>query len=446
MNAEVPQREHALTVLRRWNSFTPLLPTADAGPGGGYLLQVTGPKGPRGIVIDPGFDFLRNLQDSRHSMRDVHAVFMTHSHVDHMDDFEGLLTARFEGNEAADDLGTGDKRHLDLFLSLDSFQKLAPLIEAQKSGVVGKANIRTLAPGMTIKLDDYGVTVTVVGADHSPRQPVNGGYEYKDDWLRHAVGLIVQTHDPRWTLGFTSDTRLLTDASIFPFGECDILVAHLGTVSFPQLLSLAELTTGPELDELLEGLKSAGGRAFRGGVETTSLYALLKEPWQKRSDFAFGHAFTEAVNGARREDPRSGHLLFRGVYAMFENRKNRQPSDGRPWLGIISEFGLELGSLRNNIADALNHSLFNSRVGDSNGRLITGDLGLRVTLGERLAVQCTACWLPAEAMEIDARCIRHDQRIEYNHDTAACRRAEFSRPTPLVHQPRLVDGRAELPF
>ena len=86
-----------LWVLRQWNSHTPLLASADGkdSRGGGYFLQWAG----KGIVVDPGMDFLRNFRQAGLAFRDIDAVILTHNHWDHVADVIPLLTLLFEYND-----------------------------------------------------------------------------------------------------------------------------------------------------------------------------------------------------------------------------------------------------------------------------------------------------------------------------------------------------------
>ncbi|PKL73825.1 MAG: hypothetical protein CVV29_01490, partial [Methanobacteriales archaeon HGW-Methanobacteriales-2] len=72
--------EDFFLVLRRWNSWTPAITTDnDSNMGGGYFLFWKG----KGIVIDPGFDYLYNFlykEDLR--IYDIDAVIITHAHID----------------------------------------------------------------------------------------------------------------------------------------------------------------------------------------------------------------------------------------------------------------------------------------------------------------------------------------------------------------------------
>jgi len=51
--------KNQLVILRKWNSYTPILPpskTEFLNKGGGYFLRV----GETGIVIDPGYNFIES--------------------------------------------------------------------------------------------------------------------------------------------------------------------------------------------------------------------------------------------------------------------------------------------------------------------------------------------------------------------------------------------------
>lgn len=77
--------EFSLEVMRRWNSYTPLV--ADS-KGGGYFLN----SGGYGMVIDPGFSFIDNFKNAGHKFNEIDAVLISHAHDDHTADYESILT------------------------------------------------------------------------------------------------------------------------------------------------------------------------------------------------------------------------------------------------------------------------------------------------------------------------------------------------------------------
>jgi len=99
--------EEYLLVLRRWNSYTPIV--ADdfhIGKGGGYFLKVKG----KGIVIDPGFNFIDNFRVTRGLFHEIDAVLVSHAHNDHTADLESILTLLEEYNEEIKDSSDPTKK------------------------------------------------------------------------------------------------------------------------------------------------------------------------------------------------------------------------------------------------------------------------------------------------------------------------------------------------
>ena len=86
-----------LHVFQQWNSFTPILSdTHIPSHGGGYFLYT----GVYGIAIDPGFNFIQNLQESgKFFFNHIDAILITHAHNDHMADLESLLSLLHDYNE-----------------------------------------------------------------------------------------------------------------------------------------------------------------------------------------------------------------------------------------------------------------------------------------------------------------------------------------------------------
>ena len=80
-----------LTVLRRWNSFTPALASSvNPSKGGGYFLYFQKNNKSLGIVIDPGYDFLDNLFSQGYRIGDIDVIIVSHAHPDHTDKRDGF--------------------------------------------------------------------------------------------------------------------------------------------------------------------------------------------------------------------------------------------------------------------------------------------------------------------------------------------------------------------
>ena len=116
--------------MRRYNSFTPALPRYQGGEeekkekdvkGGGLFLHWQG----KGIVIDPGFNFIQNLAEESLTIGNIDAVILTHGHNDHYIDLDPILTLLYQLNDLYQSnlLGMKAMYYGDYELALKYFQK-----------------------------------------------------------------------------------------------------------------------------------------------------------------------------------------------------------------------------------------------------------------------------------------------------------------------------------
>jgi len=99
-------------VLRRWNSYTPII--ADnyrVSKGGGYFFKIPN----CGIVIDPGFNFIDNFKAAGYKFHQIDHILITHAHNDHTADLESILTLLHQYNETI--LGEFDDPEKDTIMS-----------------------------------------------------------------------------------------------------------------------------------------------------------------------------------------------------------------------------------------------------------------------------------------------------------------------------------------
>jgi len=106
--------------LQRWNSTSPAI---GRSLGGGYLIYHTNGKGQvdLGVAVDPGFDFVRNLFHLGFSLSDIDVVLLSHAHLDHIRDFESLVTLCLELNKRHPDKV---KRRLHTIMTLGVYRRL----------------------------------------------------------------------------------------------------------------------------------------------------------------------------------------------------------------------------------------------------------------------------------------------------------------------------------
>lgn len=211
------RKDKTLYILRRFNSYTPLLAySGSTSRGGGYFLEWND----YGIVIDPGFNFVQNFLEvtnldgsRRFSLPDIDAIVITHAHNDHTGDFEALLTLIYEYNKK-----NTDKISIDVYLSPSAMKKLIELFRLERETI---NNIYTLNPGGASLEVTKGLKLKPIPAKH-------------DDIIseEYCIGLVFEGADRR--LVFSSDTEW-SDKLIKPAYEkhrkCDYFIAHLGTVT-----------------------------------------------------------------------------------------------------------------------------------------------------------------------------------------------------------------------
>ncbi len=182
-----------LMVLRRWNSYTPALPSdvEERSIGGGYFIWHNG----HGTVIDPGYDFLDNFNRAGCRLCDVDNVILTHAHNDHTIEFESLRTLLHQFNDKARKEDREPKQ-VRFFLNNGAFKKFAGMLDFKDRDFTDR--MLTMNPGQQLELLGGG-RLTVLPA-------------YHDEVLARdqAVGLLLDlstTKGDRKIL-FTSDTGL----------------------------------------------------------------------------------------------------------------------------------------------------------------------------------------------------------------------------------------------
>jgi len=117
-------------VLRRWNSHTPIVGKGFfASKGGGYFVRC----GEKGIVIDPGFNFIQNFVEAGFHFKDINYVMITHAHNDHTADLESILTILYRYNR--------EKRgSLDEYREHSDYDKALKVLNISREEVLNNGN------------------------------------------------------------------------------------------------------------------------------------------------------------------------------------------------------------------------------------------------------------------------------------------------------------------
>lgn len=223
-------RDNTLSILRGWSSAVTLLEGSERRwRGGGYFLKWRG----YGIVIDPGFDFLRNFHDSNYHGREIQAVLVSHNHPDHNSDLKNIDDLRYELFKRLPGTGKPDCQPYVLLWDQDTdgatkfgFQKPQhqhePVVMA--SGFPQPINLLKHSARVPIQVKPF---------------KVNHGND-----VPHAMGIVVELLDkkgkPLLRIGYTADTGYFEDLHRH-LSNCDVLIAHISQPSIEELQDASKL-------------------------------------------------------------------------------------------------------------------------------------------------------------------------------------------------------------
>jgi hypothetical protein len=219
-----PGTNSFISILRKWNSFTPVLPPGGANPkGGGYFIFHKGV----GIVIDPGFNFIENYLEQGYKLDDIDAIALTHAHNDHTVELEAILSLLHKRNKSKD---TDSQHKIDIYLNLGSFKKFASYFDLSIPDYPNY--IRNI-----ILLDSYNEYV--IPKDKSDSDIILLTTKTKHHEMittSYALGFVLKLNDI--VIKFTGDTgwspklekmnKEFTDSK--QIDKIDLLIPHIGSI------------------------------------------------------------------------------------------------------------------------------------------------------------------------------------------------------------------------
>jgi hypothetical protein len=342
------QRKHDagwhFVVLQRWNSYTPAMRSSE---GGGYFLFHAGNKsrslpGPIdvGVVIDPGYGFVKNFFSEGFGVCDVTAIVITHDHPDHLADVGSLVNLLVEVRKNRGDVSRKSPK-VEMLLSRGAFKRLIPQIESARD--VFRDTV-VLEPGTEYLIEGPSGR-TMIGLQacralhrDSSDLPHREGFD--------SVGLIaeiVKSPESKVRIGIPSDTKWDAQISGEFTGQasCDLICLHLGSIM-------------PEKFDLI---------SYFDPGKTSSKVLCEKQ-----------------------------HLYLPGVVWYLEAIREHR-ANGMPAMVILSEFGEELaGGVRVDIARRLQAYTDERTKGKGKVVVLPGDVGLRVDpMGH--TIRCSCCHL-----------------------------------------------------
>ena len=301
--------EAFILTLRRWNSFTPIIPVdGETSRGGGYFIRAYDRNEDkwRGIVIDPGYNFIENFCNAGGRVHDIDVVVITHAHNDHTIDFESLCTLFHKYNKE-----NKVCRKVKFYFNIGTFMKFSGLLDLRNAKyiddivVLNTYDKHTIFPGLDLHV-----------------QPA-----YHDEIItkNHAVGLLFSFSEStkgrdknagidgnnRYVL-FTGDTSLYPSKSVDGELEADVLEGNeIHKMYRPDLISAKG-------DIALDLLVAHIGSIYKDELDPEASYSKRFYP---------------------------NHLGIMGVVSLI--------NDLRPRITLISEFGEELMSIRLKLVEGI---------------------------------------------------------------------------------------------
>lgn len=408
-------------ILRRWQSYNPKIPRPRYKRvlGGGYFLMWKG----KGIVIDPGYNFIENFYDQGFSLEDIDAIIITHSHPDHDDELSTILTLLHEWNTISrKNLSykkSGKLKHVDLFLNEGSYRKYSSWVYAPNTVVKkiyqlqsNRWDRHTLDPdknfgkrGENVVLDltgqeGYSLTIEIIPAWHD---------EIIAKHSSIGIKLVLDNNESKKLIkiGITGDSYAYEGIENY-YKDCDILVAHLGDIKFKEIRTLSNIDihyhaletyffgnedyTKEKLEHLVDFLAQLDLVDIEKVLEAKDAMYLYKLIWSEKNlsmnKLRVQKIVRNLLHSIEREFKYENHLGINGLFKLHRAMSEyNEKLNTRPLL-IIGEFPEELGSHRHTIARILNNIDYNipelkekfkeNKYPKNNVRCFTGDVGLHV--------------------------------------------------------------------
>ncbi len=211
-----------LSILRKWNSYTPVLPTKGGqAKGGGYFVYHKG----IGIVIDPGFNFIQNFFEQNFKLDDIDVIIITHAHNDHTVELESIFSLLHKRNKK-----TENHKKVDIYLNLGSFKKFAAFFDLSHKDSPNYI-------GNIVLLDSHNEYAIPKGSQNSDMVIITTKTQHHEMiTCSYALGFILKcgdkiikfTGDTGWNQKIEEENGLILDSK--QLEKVDILIPHLGSI------------------------------------------------------------------------------------------------------------------------------------------------------------------------------------------------------------------------
>lgn len=250
-----------LTILKGMSSSTPAILNAafdtQTYHGGGLYLNWKG----SGIVIDPGYHFIENMHREGLDILDIHAVVVTHEHIDHTNDIRLLddLNASIQRYAARQD---PKREKIKWYLDSVTYE-LAKTLQDGKSGFLPEANElykilpardaiaweeekddKEISIGEGIPLDkEKNIIMQIVRTLHEKKDDAagsTGAEKYREH--TYAVSFVLKADKKDRKVFYTSDTRFEETLARHAQGS-DIVIANISSIYEDDILRIKRKET-----------------------------------------------------------------------------------------------------------------------------------------------------------------------------------------------------------
>lgn len=195
--------------------------------GGGFYLKWNG----FGVAVDPGYNFAKNLSYYGLTIHDIHAVIITHDHIDHSSDARLLLDMEYQLHKTGERfiqwyVDTRTARTLKTWMN-DNDENLT-IIDPQDYSLEKSENYE-ISP--SIYLSPF-LTAHVID------EKTKGTASYQSGTFGFVMKLQdsgLHTADAPYLFGYTSDTTYFPALST-NFNQIDFLLANISSVYEQELI------------------------------------------------------------------------------------------------------------------------------------------------------------------------------------------------------------------
>jgi hypothetical protein len=221
-----------LVVLRKWNSYTPILPSQKEeykSKGGGYFIRFKHKRKDVGIVIDPGYNFIESFLRAGFKLDDIDHIFVSHAHNDHTVELEGIFSLLNRRNRKS-----RNPKKVKLYMNLGSFKKFSAYFDlSNPKEEFYIEDIVLLNKHQLIKLND-SIEVFTTQAQHHEMITKNYALGFTFIFgLPNGKRVIKFTCDTGWNEDIEKKNR--QEGEQFKIDDIDILISHIGTIKRKEL-------------------------------------------------------------------------------------------------------------------------------------------------------------------------------------------------------------------